>query len=115
MKSKGLLLFIFSAFAIAPITGAEPSETKSSTAIVSHIQRRPVQSSGLAAVGYSKRLHVLEIEFTNGAIYRYVEVPPSVYRLLMSAESKARFYDENVRRKYRSVHVRSQPKNSISN
>ena len=115
MKSKGLLLFIFSAFAVAAITVAEPSETKSSTAIVSHIQRQPVQSSGLAAVGYSKRRHLLEIEFTNGAIYRYVEVPPSVHRDLMSAESKARFYDENVRGKYRSVHVRRKPKNSISN
>jgi|SRR5580700_8262861 hypothetical protein len=95
-----------------------PAQTEpagNSTAIVSHIQRQPVQSSGLAAVGYSKRRHILEIEFTNGAIYRYVEVPPSVHRLLMSAESKARFYDENVRGKYRSVHVRSQRKNSISN
>jgi KTSC domain len=114
MKSKSLLLFIFSAFAVAAITVAESSETKP-TAIVSHIQRQSVQSSGLAAVGYSKRRHILEIEFTNGAVYRYVEVPPSVHRLLMLAESKARFYDENVRGKYRSVHVRSQPKNSISN
>ncbi len=114
MKSKSLLLFILSAFAVAAITVAEPSESKS-TVIVSRIQRQLVQSSGLAAVGYSKRRHILEIEFTNGAIYRYVEVPSSVHRDLMSAESKARFYDENVRGKYRSVHVRSQPKNSISN
>jgi hypothetical protein len=98
-------------FLLGLVARAEPA--RDSSAIVSHIQRQPVQSSGLAAVGYSKRLHILEIEFTNGAVYRYVDVPPSVHRNLMSAESKARFYDENVRGKYRSVHVRSQPKNSI--
>jgi hypothetical protein len=113
MKLHFLFTPLAVVFLVELVAHAEPA--RDSTAIVSHIQRRPVQSSGLAAVGYSKRRHLLEIEFTNGAIYRYVEVPLSVHRLLMSAESKARFYDENVRGKYRSVHVRSQPKNSISN
>jgi hypothetical protein len=48
----------------------------------------------------------LEIEFRNGAIYRYLDVDAAVYRRLMNASSKARFYDENIRRKFRSVHVR---------
>jgi hypothetical protein len=74
--------------------------------ISSHIPRAPVQSSAIAAVGYSKRLHVLEIEFVNGAIYRYLDVPPDVYRDLLAAKSRARFYDQNIRAKYRSVHVR---------
>ena len=74
--------------------------------IVSHIRRAPVQSSALAAVGYSKRLRALEIEFRNGAIYRYVDVAPDVYDALISARSKARFYDANIRHKYRSFHVR---------
>ncbi len=74
--------------------------------ITSHIPRAPVQSSAIAAVGYSKRLHVLEIEFVNGAIYRYLDVPSDVYRDLLAAKSKARFYDQNIRAKYRSVQVR---------
>ena len=49
---------------------------------------------------------MLEIEFVNGAIYRYLEVPPKIYRRLMSAESKAGFYDENVRPRFRFVHVK---------
>jgi KTSC domain len=113
MKLHGFFAPLTVIFLVASVTHAEPA--RDSTVIVSHIQRQPVQSSGLAAVGYSKRRHILEIEFTNGAIYRYVEVPPSVHRDLMSAESKARFYDQNVRGKYRSVHVQPQPKNSISN
>jgi hypothetical protein len=78
--------------------------------ITSHIQREPIASSAITAVGYSKRLHALEIEFRNGAIYRYLNVPPSVHGALISAPSKTRFYDENIRGKYRSVHVRPRQK-----
>jgi hypothetical protein len=44
-------------------------------AIVSHIPRMRVESSAIAAIGYSKRLHALEIEFRSGRIYRYLDVP----------------------------------------
>lgn len=87
------------------VSGA-PLKTPDFSEIISHIKRVPVESRALAAVGYSKRLRALEIEFRNGAIYRYLEVSPSVYEALMNAPSKARFYDENIRRKYGSLHVR---------
>ena len=90
MKPKSLLL-ILGALVAASAIAAEPP------AIVSRIPRQPVQSTALASVGYSKRLHVLEIEFTNGAAYRYADVPRSIYRGLMSAESKARFYHANIK------------------
>jgi KTSC domain len=78
--------------------------------IPSHIPRQRVESTAIAAIGYSKRRHILEIEFVNGAIYRYLDVPPAVYRNLMSAESKARFYDSNIRRHYRSIPIRPRQK-----
>ena len=90
----------------ATILQADPAPAPTPSGIVSRIKRFPVESSALATVGYSKRLRVLEIEFRNGAIYRYLEVPPEVYEALMNAPSKARFYDQNIRRKYRSLHVR---------
>ena len=82
-------------------TWAEPSPTP--THIPSRIPREPVQSTAIARVGYSKRRHILEIEFVNGAVYRYFDVPLSVYHDLMSAESKARFYDSNIKKHYRSA------------
>jgi hypothetical protein len=85
---------------------ADPADAPRRAGIVSHIKRRPVESSAIAAVGYSKQLRALEIEFRNRAIYRYLEVPPEVYEALIDARSKARFYDQNIRRKYRSVRVR---------
>jgi hypothetical protein len=87
---------------------ADPSPTPNH--ITSRIPRQSVQSSAIAKVGYSKRRHILEIEFVNRAVYRYFDVTPSVYGDLMSAESKARFYDSNIRKHYRSVLVRQRQK-----
>jgi len=75
--------------------------------IRSRIQREAVESTALAAVGYSKRLHALEIEFHDGLIYRYLEVPRPVHRALLAAESKAGYYNNHVRGKYRCLRVRS--------
>ena|ERR1700736_1140110 len=85
---------------------ADPAPAPEPIGIVSRIKRVPVESTALAAVGYSKRLRALEIEFRNGAIYRYLDVTPEIYEALLSAHSKARFYDEKIRHKYRSLHVR---------
>lgn len=91
---------------VATIVSGAPLSPPNSPGIISHIKRVPVESQALAAVGYSKRLRALEIEFRNGAIYRYLEVLPVVYQALLDAPSKARFYDANIRHKYRSLHVR---------
>jgi len=91
---------------------ADPSPTPNR--ITSRIPRQSVQSSAIAKVGYSKRRHILEIEFVNGAVYRYFDIPFSVHRDLMSAESKARFYDSKIRKHYRSVLVRQRQKQESS-
>ena len=96
-------------------SGADSAKAGDSNRIVSHIPRESVNSTAIAKVAYSKRRHMLEIEFVNGAIYRYLDVTPSVYRNLMSAESKARFYDFNIRTHYRSVLVRARQKEQSQN
>ena len=93
----------------ATTVAADPPTAPDSAGIISHIKRQAVRSTALASVGYSKRLHALEIEFINGAIYRYLDVAPKIYHDLMIAPSKARYYDANIRRKYRSLHVRRRP------
>jgi hypothetical protein len=100
---RSFIALIVGLFLAAAAADAESAE------IISHIKRDAVQSTALASVGYSRRLHALEIEFRNGAIYRYLDVDPSIYHQLMIAPSKARFYDERIRRKYRSLHVKRRP------
>ena len=104
-----VMVFCISIARVA-IAGADPSPTSTPNHITSQIPRQSVQSSAIAKIGYSKRRHILEIEFINGAVYRYFDVPFSVYHDLMSAESKTRFYDSNVKRHYRSVLVRPRQK-----
>ena len=107
MKKLAMPRSWFAAFvtmiSVASAFCEEPTDR--SKRVVSHIARQQVQSTVIAKVGYSKRRHILEIEFVNGAVYRYLDVPVTVYHDLMSAESKARFYDSNVRKHYRSVLV----------
>jgi hypothetical protein len=81
---------------------AEPEEQ-----IPSRIKRQPVVSTNVSSVGYSRQLRALEIEFSRGAIYRFLEVQPRIYRDLMAASSKGRFIAQNIRGKYRFVRVRS--------
>ena len=101
-------LIICISTALVVVAWADPSPTPNH--ITSRIPRQSVQSSAISKVGYSKRRHILEIEFVNGAVYRYFDIPLSVHRDLMSAESKARFYDSNIRKHYRSVLVRQRQK-----
>ncbi|MEY2530063.1 MAG: hypothetical protein QOI96_148 [Verrucomicrobiota bacterium] len=114
MKPKSFFLFLSLVCFTAEAGLAAPAEDDS-TAIVSHIPREHVQSTGLAGVGYSKRRHILEIEFINGAVYRYVDVPPLIYRELMSAESKAGYYASHIKKHYRSVRVRPRVKDQLKN
>jgi hypothetical protein len=75
--------------------------------ITSHIRRMPLASSALSAAGYSKRLHILEVEFRNGAVYRYLDVPPSIYREFQLADSKAQYYVWQIKGQYRSFRLRA--------
>ena len=102
------LLIICISTGLVVVVWAEPSPTPNH--ITSRIPRQSVQSSAIAKVGYSKRRHILEIEFVNSAVYRYFDVPVVVYRDLMSSQSKARFYDSNIRKHYPSVLVRQRQK-----
>jgi hypothetical protein len=106
VKAAPLLLCVL----LAIVAAAAPNERKNAEAIVSRIPRQQVDSSAIATIGYSKKLRALEIEFINGAVYRYLDIPIALYRELMAADSKARFYDKNIRGRYRSVHVKQRPK-----
>ncbi len=57
--------------------------------IVSHIRRQTIESRAIVAVGYSKRLQALEIEFHNGA---------STGTLTFLASSSAICWQRNQRR-----------------
>jgi hypothetical protein len=112
MQRAWFAVFVATLIAIRWAHCTEPSPTP--THIISRIPRQSVDSSAIAKIGYSKRRHILEIEFVNSAVYRYLNVPVAVYGDLMSSESKARFYDSNVKGHYPSVLIRPRQNESVS-
>lgn len=66
--------------------------------------RETVSSSELRSVGYENTM-ILEIEFQNGGVYQYFEVPEVAHAELMSASSKGRYFNQNIRNVYRCKRV----------
>ena len=64
--------------------------------------RVPVESSVIAAVGYDAEARALDIEFRSGTARRYLDVPPEIHRALLGAASKGRFYNANIRHRFKS-------------
>ena len=64
------------------------------------MERTPVSSSNISAIGYDPDSEVLEIEFTNGAVYSYSGVPLGEYESFMSADSKGKYLHANIKGRY---------------
>jgi len=64
------------------------------------MQRKQVKSSNVRSVGYDETKQILEIEFTSGAIYQYLNVPENIYVKLMTAPSIGKAVHELLRGKF---------------
>jgi hypothetical protein len=62
------------------------------------MNRTPVSSSNLRAIGYNPETQTLEVEFLNGGLYRYSGVPSSVHAGLMSASSHGSYNDAHIKK-----------------
>jgi len=60
-------------------------------------------SSTLSSVGYDRRNRMLEIEFRNGHVYQYLDVPKGVYDGLCLAHSKGRYFNDRIRDSFDAV------------
>jgi len=69
------------------------------------MERKPVDSSNIANVGYDQDSMVLEVEFHNGSVYQYFDVPSHVYEELVSAESVGRFFNMQVKGSFRYARI----------
>ncbi len=60
-----------------------------------------VESSTLNSVGYDSNQQILEIEFSNGSIYQYFDVPANIYENLLSADSHGKYFATEIKGTYR--------------
>ena len=64
------------------------------------MRRYKVESSNIDSIGHNFLTKNLEIEFKDGNIYRYKKVPRGVFKNMMNADSKGKFFWKNVRFEY---------------
>lgn len=64
------------------------------------MQRVNVQSSNIVSVGYDADDSMLEIEFKEGKVYQFNNVPEHIYEEFMSASSHGVYFHENIKNKY---------------
>ena len=69
------------------------------------VDRVPVDSSSVVSVGYSPTKYILEIEFKNGRVYQYKQVPAATHRLLMQATSIGEFVNRVIKPRFEAVRV----------
>jgi uncharacterized protein len=69
------------------------------------MDRKHVDSSNLESIGYDTQSQTLEIEFQNGHIYQYFDVPEPVYLSLMAAGSHGKWFSENVKGYFRYARI----------
>ena len=65
------------------------------------MKRESVTSSSIASIGYDESSETLEIEFLNGNVYQYFDVPKRDYDGLMSASSNGQYLNQNIKGNYR--------------
>jgi hypothetical protein len=65
------------------------------------MNRQAVTSSNIASIGYDANSQTLEVEFLNGGVYQYFDVPHHIYNGIMSADSHGQYLAQNIKGVYR--------------
>jgi hypothetical protein len=61
------------------------------------MEMQRIHSESIRAVGYNPENRILLIEFNNNGLYKYFDVPDSIYTGLMGARSKGAYVNRYVR------------------
>lgn len=64
------------------------------------MERRLVSSSNVSAIGYDEPSQTLEVEFQNGSIYQYYNVPGHIFEELLAAPSKGQFLNYQIKHSF---------------
>ena len=67
--------------------------------------RQPVMSLVILSIGYDPEETVLEVEFKNGTIYQYFEVPEPIFLAVMASATPETHLDQHVKNVYRNLKI----------
>lgn len=60
------------------------------------MEREQVSSSNVKSIGYDINTSILEVEFKNGRVYQYFNVPINVYNAFINASSIGKYLNSNI-------------------
>lgn len=60
------------------------------------MEREQVSSSNLKSIGYDINTSILEVEFKNGRVYQYFNVPINVFNAFINASSIGKYLNSNI-------------------
>lgn len=63
-------------------------------------------STVIAAFHYNKERHVLQIVFTTGTVYEYLDVPETKYKAMKTAFSKGIYFNKHIKDQYKFEKVK---------
>nr|HEU4619525.1 KTSC domain-containing protein [Gammaproteobacteria bacterium] len=63
------------------------------------------KSKAIRRIAYDAEAQTLDVEFSSSKVYRYFDVPPTVYAWLERVRSKGRFVNRLIKDKYRFERV----------
>lgn len=61
------------------------------------MNRTPVTSSNIVAIGHDKATMTLEIEFHNGKVWQYQPVTEHAYLEMLKSDSITKFFNKNIK------------------
>ena len=64
------------------------------------MDKYPVASSNVQAIGYDPETQTLEVEFHGGSVYQYYGVPDHMHEQIMRAPSKGGFLNSYIKNGY---------------
>lgn len=67
------------------------------------MERTPVTSTDIYAIGYDADTQTLEVEFNTGSVYAYSDVPQGEYDTFIGSDSKGKYFHANIKKRYSFV------------
>lgn len=67
--------------------------------------RLAVESTSLVSISYAPERSVLELEFRDGSVYSYLDVPPECVQELTAADSNGAYFNRHIRNRFRCHRV----------
>jgi hypothetical protein len=65
------------------------------------MRRAVVDSSAVVSVGYEESQQILELEYTDGDVYQYFDVPKALHLALLDAPSIGQFVNTEIKGTFR--------------